>query len=245
MIRLVEYIVQAELSSEEKSRIRRNLEFLHPTTVSKAGMEGLFQTIMQFPSPKPRTIEKDIKIFQWDTLVAGLNKVLDKYSWVTVQQQSKGSTDRSPSHHPPSQAQPSSRLRKRRRLESGSPPASKVHDTPQLEYSVTNPFDDPASVDRLRAPNDLRQSQAMHVDPLLLHARDPAITFPTPGNASPNLGSHGDAAIPHFYAPQASNGGSQPLAYNGEAFHHFDFLGPQQNLREHHIAHPGMIAQFC
>jgi hypothetical protein len=79
MIRLVEYIVQAELSSEEKSRIRRNLEFLHPTTVSKAGMEGLFQTIMQFPSPKPRTIEKDIKIFQWDTLVAGLNKVLDKY----------------------------------------------------------------------------------------------------------------------------------------------------------------------
>jgi hypothetical protein len=153
---------------------------------------------------------------------------------------------RSPSH-PSSPAQPS-RLRKRRRLESGSP-ASRVHDTPQLEYSVTNPFDDPASVDRLRAPNDLRQPQpnfvqAMHVDPLLLHSRDPAIAFPTPGNTSPNLGS-GDAALPHFYAPTAGNGGSQPLT-NGEPFHHhFDFLGPQQNLREHHVAHPGMVAQFC
>jgi hypothetical protein len=79
MIRLVEYIVQAPLAPEEKSRIRRNLEFLHPTTVSKATMPRFFQVIMDFPSPKPRIIEKDIKIFQWDTLVAGLNKVLDKY----------------------------------------------------------------------------------------------------------------------------------------------------------------------
>lgn len=83
MIRLVEYIVQEPLAPEEKSRIRRNLEFLHPTTVSKANMPRLFQMIMDFPTPKPRVIEKDIKIFQWDTLVAGLNKVLDKYvRWI-------------------------------------------------------------------------------------------------------------------------------------------------------------------
>jgi hypothetical protein len=79
MIRLVEYIVQAPLTPEEKSRIRRNLESLHPTTVSKASMPRLFQMIMDFPPPKPRIIEKDIKIFQWGTLQEGLNKVLVKY----------------------------------------------------------------------------------------------------------------------------------------------------------------------
>jgi hypothetical protein len=79
MIRLVEYIVQAQFTSEEKSRIRRNLEFLHPTTVSRAGMPHFFQILMDFPIPKPRVIEKDIKVFQWSSLEAGLKKVLEKY----------------------------------------------------------------------------------------------------------------------------------------------------------------------
>jgi hypothetical protein len=79
MIRLVEYIAQTQFSSEEKSRIRRNLEFLHPTTVSRTGMPKFFQTLMDFPLPKPRVIEKDIKVFQWNSLEAGLKKVLEKY----------------------------------------------------------------------------------------------------------------------------------------------------------------------
>ena len=79
MIRLVEYIAQAQFTSEEKSRIRRNLEFLHPTTVSRTGMPQFFQTLMDFPIPKPRVIEKDIKVFHWNSLEAGLKKVLEKY----------------------------------------------------------------------------------------------------------------------------------------------------------------------
>jgi hypothetical protein len=79
MIRLVEYIAQSQFSSEEKSRIRRNLEFLHPTTVTRTGMPQFFQILMDFPIPKPRVIEKDIKVFQWNSLEAGLKKVLEKY----------------------------------------------------------------------------------------------------------------------------------------------------------------------
>jgi hypothetical protein len=79
MIRLVEYIVQAQFSPEEKSRIRRNLEFLHPITVSRPVMPQFFQTLMDFPIPKPRVIEKDIKVFHWNSLEAGLKKVLEKY----------------------------------------------------------------------------------------------------------------------------------------------------------------------
>ena len=34
---------------------------------------------MDFPIPKPRGIEKDIKVFPWDSLEAGLKKVMEKY----------------------------------------------------------------------------------------------------------------------------------------------------------------------
>ncbi|KAI0305422.1 hypothetical protein B0F90DRAFT_1815057 [Multifurca ochricompacta] len=81
VIRLVGYLVQANFNADERSRIRRNLEFLHPITVSKTRMASLFQLLMDFPAPKPRNIEKDLKVFKWDTLVDGLNKVMEKYSF--------------------------------------------------------------------------------------------------------------------------------------------------------------------
>ena len=68
-------------SVEEKNRIRRNLESLGPTTVSKAkgGFEGFFQRIMDFPPPKPRNIEKDVKVFPWSLLREAIDKVISKY----------------------------------------------------------------------------------------------------------------------------------------------------------------------
>jgi len=80
MTKLFEYISQDKTSDKEKGRIRRNLEFLRPTTVSRTSESSqLFQTLMDFPMPKPRTIEKPIKVFKWNSLVAGLNKVMEKY----------------------------------------------------------------------------------------------------------------------------------------------------------------------
>ncbi|KAF8070276.1 hypothetical protein FPV67DRAFT_1486804 [Lyophyllum atratum] len=67
---------------EEKNRIRRNLEGLRPTTVSKHkhGFEDFFQRIMEFPDPKPRNIEKDLKVFEWSLLDQALDKILSKYT---------------------------------------------------------------------------------------------------------------------------------------------------------------------
>ena len=79
MMKLIEYISQDKTSDKEKGRIRRNLEFLRPTTVSRMVRPQLFQMLMDFPMPKPRTIEKAIKVFKWTSLVAGLNKVMEKY----------------------------------------------------------------------------------------------------------------------------------------------------------------------
>lgn len=83
-IHLLEQLVASpnRFSVEEKNRIRRNLEGFHPVTVSKAkaDSEDFFKIIMAFPHPKPRNIEKDVKVFPWATLEPALKKIIGKYS---------------------------------------------------------------------------------------------------------------------------------------------------------------------
>jgi hypothetical protein len=81
IIFLLERLTNSDFPVEEKNRIRRNLEGLRPTTVSKhkAGFEDFFQRIMEFPDPKPRNIEKDLKVFEWEQLDQALDKILSKY----------------------------------------------------------------------------------------------------------------------------------------------------------------------
>merc|ERR1712169_168248 len=51
-------------------------------TVSKAkpDSEEFFKVIMGFPHPKPRNIEKDVKVFPWKILSVALKKIISKYS---------------------------------------------------------------------------------------------------------------------------------------------------------------------
>ncbi|KJK83110.1 hypothetical protein H634G_01238 [Metarhizium anisopliae BRIP 53293] len=83
-IHLLEQLVAApnRFSVEEKNRIRRNLEGFHPLTVSKSkpDSEEFFKIIMGFPNPKPRNIEKDVKVFPWKILEPALKKIIGKYS---------------------------------------------------------------------------------------------------------------------------------------------------------------------
>jgi hypothetical protein len=83
-IHLLEQLVASpnRFSVEEKNRIRRNLEGFHPSTVSKAKPESeeFFKIIMAFPHPKPRNIEKDVKVFPWSALEPALKKIIGKYS---------------------------------------------------------------------------------------------------------------------------------------------------------------------
>lgn len=81
IIYLLERLAGTPFSVEEKNRIRRNLEGLKPTTVSKnrRGYEHFFQRIMDFPPPKPRNIEKDVKVFPWSALTEALKKIISKY----------------------------------------------------------------------------------------------------------------------------------------------------------------------
>ncbi|RKF58170.1 putative transcriptional regulator medusa [Golovinomyces cichoracearum] len=79
---LLQKLVAAQFTVEEKNRIRRNLEGFRPLTVSKGKSESeeFFKVIMAFPVPKPRNIEKDVKVFQWKDLCSALKKIIGKYS---------------------------------------------------------------------------------------------------------------------------------------------------------------------
>lgn len=80
-IYLLESLIGVGFTVEEKNRIRRNLEGFRPMTVSKAksDSENFFKVIMGFPSPKPRNIEKDVKVFPWKILAHALKKIVGKY----------------------------------------------------------------------------------------------------------------------------------------------------------------------
>ncbi|KAI4162248.1 MAG: hypothetical protein LQ342_004116 [Letrouitia transgressa] len=80
-IYLLESLVAVRFTVEEKNRIRRNLEGFRPMTVSKAksDSEDFFRIIMGFPNPKPRNIEKDVKVFPWKILAHALKKIIGKY----------------------------------------------------------------------------------------------------------------------------------------------------------------------
>ncbi|KAF2239802.1 hypothetical protein EV356DRAFT_438513, partial [Viridothelium virens] len=80
-IYLLESLVGVRFTVEEKNRIRRNLEGFRPATVSKAKQdsEEFFKIIMGFPNPKPRNIEKDVKVFPWRILAHALKKIIGKY----------------------------------------------------------------------------------------------------------------------------------------------------------------------
>ncbi|WVQ69941.1 uncharacterized protein L199_008164 [Kwoniella botswanensis] len=81
-IYLLEALVGTRFTVEEKNRIRRNLEGFRPITISKSkpGNEDFFRLIMNFPNPRPRNIEKDVKVFPWEILGQALKKIIGKYS---------------------------------------------------------------------------------------------------------------------------------------------------------------------
>ncbi|KAL7315701.1 hypothetical protein PS15m_004881 [Mucor circinelloides] len=81
-IYLLESLIGIQFTVEEKNRIRRNLEGFRPLTVSKCKAEcaDFFKLIMSFPHPKPRNIEKDVKVFSWKTLPHALRKIIRKYT---------------------------------------------------------------------------------------------------------------------------------------------------------------------
>jgi hypothetical protein len=80
-IRLLAALVKTKFTVKEKNRIRRKLHRFKPITASrlKDDSKAFFRLIMDFPHPKPRNIQKDIKVLQWSVLEEALKWVTRKY----------------------------------------------------------------------------------------------------------------------------------------------------------------------
>lgn len=103
IILLLENLIQRSFTIEEKNRIRRNLQSLKPYTISKTNKDDqrFFSLIMSMENPRPRNIEKDLKVFKWGDLYAALNKVVSKYSFTSGKlDYTSHSIARAESNHP-------------------------------------------------------------------------------------------------------------------------------------------------
>lgn len=82
LIALIESLLGINFNVDEKNRVRRNLEGFRPVTIGKSKPESanFFKLIMSYPDPKPRNIERDLKVFSWRTLPFALQKIIAKYS---------------------------------------------------------------------------------------------------------------------------------------------------------------------
>jgi hypothetical protein len=65
--------------TEEKNRLRRHLERLDPKTIGKSrDSNGLYARIASFNEPRPLTIVKDVKVFEWMRLEEAMEAIVAK-----------------------------------------------------------------------------------------------------------------------------------------------------------------------
>lgn len=81
VIYLLECLMTTRYTTEEKNRIRRNLESFKPTTLQKneGQWQDFYAHIMNYPNPKPRNIDKGLKVFPWAHLEQALKKIFGNY----------------------------------------------------------------------------------------------------------------------------------------------------------------------
>lgn len=86
-IYLLECLMATRYTTEEKNRIRRNLESFKPTTLQKneGQWQDFYAHIMSYPNPKPRNIDKGLKVFPWVHLEQALKKIFGNYVSATLE----------------------------------------------------------------------------------------------------------------------------------------------------------------
>ncbi|RCK55449.1 hypothetical protein Cantr_04717 [Candida viswanathii] len=126
IILLLEYLVNQTFDVEEKNRIRRNLQSLKPNTISRANLKdrNFFNLIMSMENPRPRNIEKDLKVFNWCDLRRAISKVMSKYYVVPKDRSNSNSSNNSNTNN----------------QHWGGPPSQHVLHSPQVLHSPNTPF---------------------------------------------------------------------------------------------------------
>lgn len=79
LLHLAELLYGDKSSIPEKNRLRRHLERLHPQCVGRhRDNGGLYSRIAAFDKPRPLSITKDVKVFNWAKLPQALEFIMAK-----------------------------------------------------------------------------------------------------------------------------------------------------------------------
>ncbi|KAF7727582.1 hypothetical protein EC973_007343 [Apophysomyces ossiformis] len=242
-IQLLERLMDIRFNVEEKNRVRRNLEGFRPLTVSKCKSDSadFFKTVMSFPNPKPRNIEKDIKVFPWRTLPYALKKIVTKYTASCYsspqaehpprqqrqhQQQQQQQQQQLPPPHlqgPPPPA-PSSEFF----VPMTTPPSYMAHQQQAASmfetiYPAAPPPAPPASSQQQQQHHHRQQEQAAAASYVISAAETPSlISHPSPSSPSK---SQSPASTGYLNAAMQNDPLSSSLGYDSPGFDTMNDLG--------------------
>ncbi|KAL8692668.1 MAG: hypothetical protein Q9224_003911 [Gallowayella concinna] len=104
VIKICEQLVGGKLEIQEKNCIRRNIsniDKVDPTSIYKDDPKtgAFFSLVMGYTDPKPKNIQKTIKVFPWRIIAPALEKLVSKYGTVTDDYAELKSADYSSAPH--------------------------------------------------------------------------------------------------------------------------------------------------
>lgn len=78
----MEFLIGVMFTTQEKNRVRRTLQRFRPETVCKnlEYTQSFFRLIMGYAKPKPRKVEKDIKVYRWRDLKEILERIVHRFT---------------------------------------------------------------------------------------------------------------------------------------------------------------------
>ncbi|GAA5936224.1 uncharacterized protein JCM15063_002748 [Sporobolomyces koalae] len=233
-IYLLEALVGSRFSVEEKNRIRRNLEGFKPLTVSKSkpDAEPFFKLIMGFPQPKPRNIEKDVKVFPWKILSNALKKIMSKYSAsYPINDDAAGSSGAAPSPSPAGSSGVNTSASAS--ANTNGHLAAPVSPRPSKSPSVASPQVANGSPRVPQSPSVMHSASAGHFSHASTPHMSPSPRVPSSAFVPPSPQLH---SVPHSPvmspSPQRLNAYNNPrLAYEVPAtYDSREYAVPQHNL---------------
>ncbi|RCH89202.1 hypothetical protein CU098_008511 [Rhizopus stolonifer] len=80
IIRLLECIMSTKFSQEQKTRMRRNIQSLRPSPITRHTHESLFKTITAFTNPVALHTKKEINIFLWSSVQIAISKLSNRFT---------------------------------------------------------------------------------------------------------------------------------------------------------------------
>ncbi|PUU74650.1 hypothetical protein B9Z19DRAFT_1068047 [Tuber borchii] len=198
-IYLLESLIAVRFTVEEKNRIRRNLEGFRPLTVSKAksDSENFFKLIMAFPNPKPRNIEKDVKVFPWSVLGHALKKIIGKYC------ASYSSTASVIPTAPGASAYPGGSVNEASQSGSNETAVPPVPSPPTVTGPTSSSSGPSASLTGTAGPPPIKQPSATSSPPTHRPGGSSELPAQVPALPPPSAGQQGQQPIWHPHQPLA------------------------------------------